>query len=62
MIYTTRDEGNDYWDWISRNGHIGYVNVLAWMALRAAAEVAYGWARERDSRHRGAGRRGTNEI
>jgi len=40
MIYTSRDEGNDYWDWISRNGHIGYVNVLAWMALRAAAEVA----------------------
>ena len=40
MIYTTREEGNDYWDWISRNGHIGYVNVLAWMALRAAAEVA----------------------
>jgi hypothetical protein len=40
MIFTTRDEGNDYWDWISRNGHIGYVNVLAWMALRAAAEVA----------------------
>jgi hypothetical protein len=40
MIYATCDEGNDYWDWISRNGHIGYVNVLAWMALRAAAEVA----------------------
>lgn len=40
MIYTTREEGNDYWDWISRNGHIGYVNVLAWMALRAAGEVA----------------------
>jgi hypothetical protein len=40
MIYTTREEGNDYWDWISRNGHIGYVNVLAWMALRAAVEVA----------------------
>lgn len=40
MIYTAREEGNDYWDWISRNGHIGYVNVLAWMALRAAVEVA----------------------
>ena len=40
MICATRDEGNDYWDWISRDGHIGYVNVLAWMALRAAAEVA----------------------
>jgi hypothetical protein len=40
MIYTTKEEGNDYWDWISRNGHIGYVNVLAWMALRAAVEVA----------------------
>ena len=40
MIYTAKEEGNDYWDWISRNGHIGYVNVLAWMALRAAAEVA----------------------
>ena len=40
MISATRDEGNDYWDWISRNGHIGYVNILAWMALRAAVEVA----------------------
>ena len=40
MIFTTHEEGNDYWDWISRNGHIGYVNVLAWMALRAAGEVA----------------------
>jgi hypothetical protein len=40
MIFAARDEGNDYWDWISRNGYIGYVNVLAWMALRAAAEVA----------------------
>ncbi len=40
MIFTTREEGNDYWDWISRNGHIGYVNVLAWMALRASVEVA----------------------
>lgn len=39
LISAMRDEGNDYWDWISRNGHIGYVNVLAWMALRAAAEV-----------------------
>ncbi len=40
MIFANKDEGNDYWDWISRNGHIGYVNVLAWMALRAAVEVA----------------------
>ena len=40
MIYTAKEEGNDYWDWISRNGHIGYVNVLAWMAFRAAVEVA----------------------
>ncbi len=40
MIFTDREEGNDYWDWISRDGHIGYVNVLAWMALRAAAQVA----------------------
>ena len=40
MIRTMREDGNDYWDWISRNGHIGYVNILAWVALRAAAEVA----------------------
>ena len=40
MIYAEREEGNDYWDWISRNGHIGFVNILAWMALRAAVEVA----------------------
>lgn len=40
MISAARDEGNDYWDWISRNGHIGYVNILAWMSLRAAIEVA----------------------
>ncbi|MDB6092713.1 MAG: hypothetical protein JWM32_275 [Verrucomicrobia bacterium] len=40
MIHTTRDEGNDYWDWISRNGHIGYVNIVAWMSLHAAIDVA----------------------
>ena len=40
MIFAAREEGNDYWDWISRNGHIGYVNIMAWMSLRAAADVA----------------------
>ena len=40
MIFAAREEGNDYWDWISRNGHIGYVNIVAWMSLRAAADVA----------------------
>jgi len=40
MIRTTREDGNDYWDWISRSGHIGYVNILAWTALQAAAETA----------------------
>lgn len=40
LIHTTREAGNDYWDWISRTGHIGYVNILAWWSLRAAAEVA----------------------
>jgi hypothetical protein len=40
MIHTSREEGNDYWDWISRDGHIGYVNIVAWMALSAAIEVA----------------------
>lgn len=40
LIQTAREIGNDYWDWIARTGHIGYVNILAWMGLRAAAEVA----------------------
>lgn len=40
LIHTTHEAGNDYWDWISRTGHIGYVNILAWWALRAAREVA----------------------
>ena len=40
MIATQRDNGNDYWDWISRNGRIGSVNVLAAVGLRAQAEVA----------------------
>jgi hypothetical protein len=40
MISTRRDNGNDYWDWISRNGRIGLVNVLAALGLRAQAAVA----------------------
>lgn len=40
LIRTARETGNDYWDWIARTGHIGYVNLLAWMGLRAASEVA----------------------
>ena len=40
MIAAARDNGNDYWDWISRNGRIGSVNVLAAVGLRAQAEAA----------------------
>jgi hypothetical protein len=40
MIATARDTGNDYWDWISRNGRIASINVLAAVGLRAQAETA----------------------
>ncbi|QYM78477.1 hypothetical protein K0B96_14405 [Horticoccus luteus] len=46
LISTARETGNDYWDWIARTGHIGYVNILAWMGLRAASEVARWLGRE----------------
>jgi len=40
MIATARDNGNDYWDWISRNGRITSINVLAAVGLRAQARTA----------------------
>ena len=40
MISTNRENGNDYWDWISRNGRITSINVLAAVGLRAQAETA----------------------
>ena len=40
MISVTRENGNDYWDWISRNGRITSINVLAAVGLRAQAETA----------------------
>ena len=43
LLFSARNHGNDYWDWISRDGQIGYLNILSWMALRAAAETAR-WA------------------
>ncbi|MCC6580151.1 MAG: hypothetical protein IT440_06885 [Phycisphaeraceae bacterium] len=40
LIYTERDNGNDYWDWIDRNGWIGYVNMLTYAGLVAFEEIA----------------------
>jgi hypothetical protein len=40
LIFSARDNGNDYWDWIDRNGWIGYVNMLAHAGLQAFAETA----------------------
>jgi len=40
MIATARDTGNDYWDWIARNGRIASLNVLAAVGLRAQAATA----------------------
>ncbi len=53
LIFSARNHGNDYWDWISRDGHIGYLNVLTWMALRAAAEVGRWLADADEGRARG---------
>ena len=50
LIFSPRNHGNDYWDWISRDGHIGYLNILTWMALGAAAEVARWLGDEDESR------------
>jgi len=50
MISTPRDHGNDYWDWIARNGRITSVNVLAAVGLRAQAETARWMGDEAESR------------
>ena len=40
VIFSPRNHGNDYFDWLARDGRIGYLNILAWMGLRGAAETA----------------------
>jgi hypothetical protein len=40
MIFAVRDHANDYWDWVLRDGRIGFVNVLTWRGLKAFAEIA----------------------
>ena len=40
MIFAVRDHANDYWDWVLRDGRIGFVNVITWRGLQAFAEVA----------------------
>jgi hypothetical protein len=40
LIFTERTTGNDYWDWIRRDGWIGYVNLLAHAGLQAFEEIA----------------------
>lgn len=40
MIATDRKRGNDYWDWIARDGRLTSINVLTYMALAAFREVA----------------------
>jgi hypothetical protein len=54
MISTPRDNGNDYWDWISRNGRIGFVNVLAAIGLRAQADAARWLGDEAEARRASA--------
>jgi hypothetical protein len=46
LIFTMRDTGNDYWDWIDRNGWIGYVNMQAHAGMRAFEEIARWLGRE----------------
>ncbi len=40
MIAAGGERGNDYWDWIDRDGRITSINVLTYMSLGAMAEVA----------------------
>jgi len=40
MISTDKKRGNDYWDWIARDGRLTSINVLTYMALGAFSDVA----------------------
>ncbi len=49
MISTARDHANDYWDWVLRDGRIGFVNILTWRGLKALAEMAHWLGEESDA-------------